>query len=79
MSDEILTTEEAAAAMKVSAKTILRLIAAGDLPAVKVGKGYRVHRDDLPTARLGRKPAGRPRRQGEPGSARELLAQVRAS
>jgi excisionase family DNA binding protein len=37
-----LTVAEVAAIMRVSKMTVYRLIHAGDLPAVKVGRSYRV-------------------------------------
>lgn len=48
-----LTIKEAAASRKVSARTIRRWIAAGHLPAVRIGPTLvRIHSDDL--ARLDR-------------------------
>lgn len=46
--DELLTTEEAAAELRVSQKTVLRLIRSGDLRAQKVGRSWRIRRHDLP-------------------------------
>jgi excisionase family DNA binding protein len=37
-----LTVAEVAAVMRVSKMTVYRLVHAGDLPAVKVGRSYRV-------------------------------------
>ena len=37
-----LTVAEVAAIMRVSKMTVYRLVHAGDLPAVKVGRSYRV-------------------------------------
>ena len=45
--DEFLTTDEAAMALKVSTKTVLRLVRSGQLPACKVGRAYRIRRTDL--------------------------------
>ena len=42
-----LTAAEVAAAMRVSTMTVYRLIKAGSLPAVRVGRSYRVAEDDL--------------------------------
>ena len=33
--------------MRVSTMTVYRLIKAGDLPAVRVGKSYRIREDDV--------------------------------
>jgi excisionase family DNA binding protein len=42
-----LTAAEVADAMRVSTMTVYRLIKAGSLPAVRVGRSYRVAEDDL--------------------------------
>jgi excisionase family DNA binding protein len=42
-----LTAAEVADAMRVSSMTVYRLIKAGSLPAVRVGRSYRVAEDDL--------------------------------
>lgn len=47
MDCELLLVREVAALMRVSPMTIYRLIKAGDLPAVKVGKNYRLRRFDV--------------------------------
>ena len=38
----LLTVAEVAAGMRVSNMTVYRLIKSGELPAVRVGKGYRI-------------------------------------
>ena len=38
-----LTVQEVAQLMRVSSMTVYRLIRAGDLPAVRVGRSFRVH------------------------------------
>ena len=38
----LLTVGEVAAAMRVSTMTVYRLIKSGELPAVRVGRSYRV-------------------------------------
>lgn len=43
----LLTVAEVAAAMRVSNMTVYRLIKAGDLPAVRVGKNYRIREADV--------------------------------
>lgn len=56
---ELLTTTEAATALRVDPATIRRMIAAGDLPAVRVGRAYRVERAQL-TAYTDRHRTSRP-------------------
>ena len=46
-SGDFLTASEAAARMRVSKMTVYRLIRAGKLPAVQIGKAYRVRESDL--------------------------------
>jgi len=43
----LLTVSEVAAAMRVSNMTVYRLIKSGELPAVRVGKNYRLRDADL--------------------------------
>ena len=43
----LLTVSEVASAMRVSNMTVYRLIKAGELPAVRVGKNYRLRETDL--------------------------------
>lgn len=42
-----LTVAEVAKLMRVSNMTVYRLISAGDLPAVRVGRSYRIREDDV--------------------------------
>ena len=42
-----LTVAEVADLLRVSSMTVYRLIKEGELPAVRVGKSYRVREDDL--------------------------------
>lgn len=42
-----LTVAEVAALMRVSKMTVYRLIRQGDLPAVRVGRGYRIREEDV--------------------------------
>lgn len=44
---ELLTPAEAADRLRVSRSSIYRLVAAGTLPAVRVGASIRVRADDL--------------------------------
>ena len=43
----LLTVAEVAAIMRVSNMTVYRLIRSGELPALRVGKGYRIFEADL--------------------------------
>ena len=43
----LFTVAEVADAMRVSNMTVYRLIKAGELPALRVGKGYRIFEADL--------------------------------
>lgn len=43
----LLTVSEVASAMRVSNMTVYRLIKGGELPAVRVGKNYRLRESDL--------------------------------
>lgn len=43
----LLTVREVAAAMRVSTMTVYRLIKAGELPAIRVGKHFRIKGGDL--------------------------------
>jgi excisionase family DNA binding protein len=47
VSSGLLTVSEVAAAMRVSNMTVYRLIKNGDLPAVRVGKNYRIREADV--------------------------------
>ena len=42
-----MTVAEVAALMRVSTMTVYRLIKAGDLPAVRFGKSYRIDEADV--------------------------------
>jgi excisionase family DNA binding protein len=45
--DRFLTAAEVASLMRVSTMTVYRLIRAGELPAVRVGKSYRLREGDV--------------------------------
>ena len=47
MSERLLTAGEVAETLRVSTMTIYRLIRRGELPAVRVGRNYRVRVSDL--------------------------------
>jgi excisionase family DNA binding protein len=42
-----MTAGEVAAVLRVSSMTVYRLINAGQLPAVRIGKSFRVRQDEL--------------------------------
>jgi excisionase family DNA binding protein len=45
--DRLLTVAEVAGVMRVSNMTVYRLIKAGELAAIRVGKNYRVRESDV--------------------------------
>ena len=45
--EPLLTTDETAVVCKVNEKTVIRWIKAGDLPAIRLGRQYRIRRRDL--------------------------------
>jgi excisionase family DNA binding protein len=45
--DRLLIVAEVAATMRVSNMTVYRLIKSGDLPALRVGKNYRIRESDV--------------------------------
>lgn len=45
--DEVMTAEEVAAYLRVHLITVRRWCRQGELPAVKVGRSYRIRRTDL--------------------------------
>jgi excisionase family DNA binding protein len=45
--EPLLTVGEVAGLMRVSNMTVYRLIKAGDLPAIRVGKNFRIRRSDV--------------------------------
>jgi excisionase family DNA binding protein len=47
MDDRLLTAHEVADQLRVSTMTIYRLIRRGELPAVRVGRNYRVRESEL--------------------------------
>ena len=47
LSQKFLTVAEVASMLRVSNMTVYRLIQAGDIPAVRVGKSYRLREEDL--------------------------------
>lgn len=47
MPEPLLTADEVADMLRVSTMTVYRLIRRGELPAVRVGRSYRVRQPDL--------------------------------
>lgn len=45
--DRLLTVREVADAMRVSHMTVYRLIKAGELPAIRVGRNFRIRESEL--------------------------------
>jgi excisionase family DNA binding protein len=43
----LMTTDEVVAYLRVNARTVYRLMQTGDLPAVRVGRQWRVRQGDL--------------------------------
>ena len=44
---QFVTVNEVAQLMRVSKMTVYRLIKQGDLPAVRIGRGYRLREEDV--------------------------------
>ena len=44
---KFLTVAEVAAMMRVSKMTVYRLVHSGELPAVQVGRSFRINEDDV--------------------------------
>ena len=47
MSDEILTIKELSAYLKISEKTVYRLLSKGEIPAFKVGTAWRFTKEAI--------------------------------
>lgn len=45
--EALLTVAEVARELRVSTMTVYRLVQAGELPAFRIGKNYRIKRNDL--------------------------------
>jgi excisionase family DNA binding protein len=56
----LLTVGEVAAALRVSRMTVYRLIHAGEITAIRVGRSVRVSAASLRSFFNGRRPSGRP-------------------
>jgi excisionase family DNA binding protein len=66
--DGLLTVREVAEAMRVSTMTVYRLIKAEDLPAIRVGKHFRIRQRDLAAYLDARTVGGAPDELGGRGS-----------
>ena len=53
----LMTTDEVLAFLKVKSCTVYRLIKSGDLPAIRVGRRWRVRRNDLEAWLEGKRPS----------------------
>jgi excisionase family DNA binding protein len=58
MPPRLLTTQEAAEFLRVSRATILRWCKAGQLPAVRIGRQWRIDMDQLKRVLAGEVPLG---------------------
>jgi excisionase family DNA binding protein len=48
MADNLITVREAASFLRISARTVYRLIESGQIGAVRIGKQWRIRTSDLP-------------------------------
>lgn len=75
-----LTSDEAAAVLRCSVKTIYRMINDGDLMAVKSGERWLIDANSMPSPNGPRRlPAPRPRKYGAPGTLTALAAEVKST
>jgi excisionase family DNA binding protein len=56
--DRLLTVAEVASIMRVSNMTVYRLIKSGELPALRVGKNYRIRESEVDRYLLDRQVEG---------------------
>jgi excisionase family DNA binding protein len=63
MSDELITTKQAAAELGVSDSRVRQLIIGGELPAQRFGRSHMIKRSDLKNVVVGNR--GRPRKDTE--------------
>ena len=69
--DEVfLTTEEVLEYLQVNLRTVYRLIKAGKIPAVRVGRQWRFRKRDIDSWLEGQRPQGGPPSPGAPAAAR---------
>ncbi len=58
MRENLITVREAASYLRISARTVYRLIESGQIGAVRIGKQWRIPVTDLPGREQGLEPAG---------------------
>jgi excisionase family DNA binding protein len=46
---QMLTTDDVLGYLRINARTVYRLIRTGELPAVRIGRQWRIRRSDLDT------------------------------
>lgn len=63
--EELLTTEQAAEALRISPMRVRQLAQSGQLPARRLGRDWVIRRADLDAARTRNTQVGRPRK-GQP-------------
>jgi excisionase family DNA binding protein len=63
MSDDLLTTQQAATELGVTDSRVRQLIIAGKLPAQSFGRSHMIKRGDLKHVEIGNR--GRPRKEGK--------------
>jgi excisionase family DNA binding protein len=66
MRDNLVTVREAANYLRISARTVYRLIESGQIGAVRIGKQWRIPVSDLPGHESLATPAGSAGRPPEP-------------
>ena len=76
MGSKMLTTAQAAAALKISRQRVLALIRAGRLPAQKIGRDWMIEPKDLELVKV-RPPVGYPK--GRPRGKKAAAAEDRAA
>jgi excisionase family DNA binding protein len=71
---QFLTTDDVLGYLRVNARTVYRLIKAGEIPAVRIGRQWRIRRADLDDwiahqrpAIVGQRPTAIGARMAEPG------------
>jgi excisionase family DNA binding protein len=69
MDETFLTTEEVLAYLQVNLRTVYRLIKAGKIPAVRVGRQWRFRKRDIDAWLDSQRPRGAPRAAAAPAAA----------
>jgi excisionase family DNA binding protein len=63
VSENLITVREAASFLRISARTVYRLIESGQIGAVRIGKQWRIRTADLPGVGAAASSAVRPARR----------------